>query len=84
MGDGPSHPQPTPRPPTRTRRLPAGREQLLASFSNGALLIDKPLGWTSFDVCGKLRNTLKFLGVKKVLAPCVCVGGGGRLVTPDS
>eukprot|EP00899_Mesostigma_viride_P016250 jgi/Mesvir1/24626/Mv21935-RA.1 len=27
------------------------------------LLIDKPLGWTSFDVCGKLRSLLK---VKKV------------------
>lgn len=26
--------------------------------SNGILLIDKPLGWTSFDVVAKVRNTL--------------------------
>lgn len=31
----------------------------------GAVLVDKPLGWTSFDVCGKLRGALK---IKKVLA----------------
>lgn len=50
-------------PPT----LPAFEGGALgAALSNGALLIDKPQDWTSFDVCGKLRNTLKFLGVKKV------------------
>lgn len=38
----------------------------LELFKNGMLLVDKPIGWTSFDVCGKLRNTLKFLGIKKV------------------
>lgn len=38
----------------------------MSLFDNGVLLVDKPLGWTSFDVCGKLRNMLKFLGVKKV------------------
>ncbi|PID70875.1 tRNA pseudouridine(55) synthase TruB [bacterium DOLZORAL124_38_8] len=26
--------------------------------SSGFLLIDKPVGWTSFDVCGRLRKTL--------------------------
>ncbi|KAG1662131.1 hypothetical protein FOA52_012993, partial [Chlamydomonas sp. UWO 241] len=34
----------------------------LSFFRDGALLIDKPIAWTSFDVCGKLRNMLKFLG----------------------
>jgi tRNA pseudouridine55 synthase len=34
------------------------------TFEEGAvLLIDKPLGWTSFDVVNKIRNTLK---IKKV------------------
>lgn len=48
----------------------------LALFENGVLLVDKPKGWTSFDVCGKLRNVLRFLGpaVRKVRA---CVWGGG-------
>ncbi|GIL48544.1 hypothetical protein Vafri_5035 [Volvox africanus] len=35
-------------------------------LQNGVILVDKPLGWTSFDVCGKIRNMLKFIGVKKV------------------
>ena len=40
----------------------AGADELdIAAFENGALLIDKPLQWTSFDVCGKLRNSLRFL-----------------------
>jgi hypothetical protein len=30
------------------------------------MLIDKPKGWTSFDVCGKLRGQLKRSGCKKV------------------
>lgn len=34
-------------------------------FVNGeVLLIDKPLGWTSFDVVGKIRNAIKPLKVK--------------------
>ena len=32
-------------------------------WQNAVLLVDKPQGWTSFDVCGKLRGALK---VKKV------------------
>lgn len=36
------------------------------AFANGALLIDKPADWTSFDVCGKLRNSLRFTGKLKV------------------
>ncbi|KAJ9517322.1 hypothetical protein QJQ45_016699 [Haematococcus lacustris] len=46
--------------------LPAAQDQLAAVFSNGAVLIDKPLGWTSFDVVAKLRSALRSLGVKKV------------------
>ena len=26
---------------------------------DGILIIDKPTGWTSMDVCGKLRGILK-------------------------
>ncbi len=37
----------------------------LFSFAEGEiLLVDKPLSWTSFDVIGKLRNTIKPLKVK--------------------
>ncbi|PNW71835.1 hypothetical protein CHLRE_16g690250v5 [Chlamydomonas reinhardtii] len=35
-------------------------------LKNGVILVDKPLGWTSFDVCGKIRNMIRFLEVKKV------------------
>ena len=35
-------------------------------WQNAALLVDKPKGWTSFDVCAKLRGALK---TKKVLHP---------------
>lgn len=40
----------------------------LASLEEGSiLLIDKPAGWTSFDVVNKIRGTIKFqLGVKKI------------------
>ncbi|KAK3280386.1 hypothetical protein CYMTET_11771 [Cymbomonas tetramitiformis] len=30
------------------------------------LLVDKPKGWTSFDVCGKLKGSLRRIGAKKV------------------
>lgn len=33
------------------------------TWQTAAVLVDKPLGWTSFDVCGKLRSTLR---IKKV------------------
>lgn len=38
------------------------------NFQEGALLlVDKPKGWTSFDVVNKIRYSLKFkLGVKKI------------------
>ena len=28
-------------------------------MANGIVIIDKPAGWTSMDVCGKLRSLLK-------------------------
>lgn len=38
------------------------------SFIEGScLLVDKPTGWTSFDVVNKIRSSLKFnLGIKKI------------------
>ena len=42
-----------------------GQEKPKFAFAEGELLlIDKPLTWTSFDVVGKLRNTIKPLKVK--------------------
>lgn len=39
------------------------------TWQNAAVLIDKPLGWTSFDVCAKLRAALR---IKKVCAGLEC------------
>lgn len=36
-----------------------------AAWENAVLLVDKPQGWTSFDVCGKLRPALAGLLGKK-------------------
>lgn len=33
-------------------------------FRNAAFLIDKPLNWTSFDVCAKVRNSCRFVEKK--------------------
>jgi tRNA U55 pseudouridine synthase TruB len=33
------------------------------------LLVDKPKGWTSFDVCNAIKKPLRQLGVKKVGQP---------------
>jgi tRNA U55 pseudouridine synthase TruB len=38
----------------------------LSDFVDKILLVDKPLQWTSFDVCAKLRWQFKPLGIKKV------------------
>ncbi len=46
--------------------VPPGALDDLGVLQNAVLLVDKPLTWTSFDVCGKIRNTLKFLGIRKV------------------
>ena len=41
------------------------KENKTFSFAEGELLlVDKPLTWTSFDVVGKLRNTMKPLKLK--------------------
>ena len=41
------------------------KEDKVFSFAEGELLlVDKPLTWTSFDVVGKLRNTMKPLKLK--------------------
>ena len=51
-------------------------------WQNAALLVDKPKGWTSFDVCAKLRGALKtkkaksrmltaeIKAVLRLIAPC--------------
>ena len=36
-----------------------------SAWDNAVLLVDKPKGWTSFDVCGKLRGALAALLRKK-------------------
>jgi tRNA pseudouridine55 synthase len=80
---------PTPVPPPA---VPAD----LSAWENAVLLVDKPSGWTSFDVCAKLRGTLAaVLGVRSrklkvghagTLDPMatgllvVCVGRGTRSV----
>ncbi|KAG2435888.1 hypothetical protein HXX76_007083 [Chlamydomonas incerta] len=45
---------------------PGGAIDDMGRLQNGVILVDKPLGWTSFDVCGKIRNMIRFLEVKKV------------------
>src|SRR5690606_2221103 len=41
------------------------KKHKIFSFAEGEiLLVDKPLTWTSFDVVGKLRNTMKPLKLK--------------------
>lgn len=53
----------------------AGETQLSDFVSGCMILIDKPYGWTSFDVVGKLRWLLcRKLGIKKLK-----VGHGGTL-----
>ncbi|KAL4452098.1 hypothetical protein ABPG75_007760 [Micractinium tetrahymenae] len=80
---------PTPVPPPTAPTDPA-------AWENAVLLIDKSKGWTSFDVCGKLRGALAALLRKKnkevkvghagTLDPMatglliVCVGRGTKAV----
>ena len=55
-----------PVPPEMVKRGPAGSPPPYLSddlWQNAAILLDKPSGWTSFDVCGKLRGVLR---MKKV------------------
>ena len=54
-------------PLTLPRPIPvahAFHELDVKGFENGALLIDKPIGWTSMDVCAKLRTSLRFVNPK--------------------
>lgn len=49
-------------------KVPLPEPSITYNFLEGAtLLVDKPIGWTSFDVVNKLRYKLKHqLGVKKI------------------
>ncbi len=55
------------------RPPPGGAPQLVAptsvtlppeAWDNAALLVDKPQGWTSFDVCAKLRGAIHIRKLK--------------------
>ncbi|KAG2499566.1 hypothetical protein HYH03_002511 [Edaphochlamys debaryana] len=61
----PHHPKAKRVAPTPLRPGPITEAELKV-LENGVLLVDKPLSWTSFDVCNKIRWMLKFLGIKKV------------------
>lgn len=51
-------------PQVRSPEQVSSHSPLLPEFENGAVVnIDKPAGWTSFDVVKKIRNTIR---VKKV------------------
>ena len=48
-------------------------------WQNAVLLVDKPPGWTSFDVCGRLRGALKVKKVRGLLLQrCLRILGTGR------
>ncbi|CAL5223002.1 g5450 [Coccomyxa viridis] len=57
-------------------------------WQNAALLVDKPKGWTSFDVCAKLRGALKTkkIGHAGTLDPMatglliICTGKGTKAI----
>ena len=54
-----------PAPPPPTPILPGAFPESTAAWDNAVLLIDKPKGWTSFDVCGRLRGQVAgLLGIK--------------------
>ena len=58
----PSKPKKKKAPPPPPVPVPCGAlPQDLSVWDNAVLLIDKPKGWTSFDVCGKLRGSLAAL-----------------------
>ena len=85
---------PPPFPPTPV--LPGAISADLSIWENAVLLVDKPKGWTSFDVCGKLRGALAALlsrrgkhvkiGHAGTLDPMatglliVCVGGATKSI----
>lgn len=57
-------------------------------WQSSAVMVDKPLGWTSFDVCGKLRGALKIkkIGHAGTLDPqatgllIICIGNSCKRV----
>ncbi|KAK9805242.1 hypothetical protein WJX72_008318 [[Myrmecia] bisecta] len=56
-----------PPPPAPTFIVAGSAPADLELWQNSVVLVDKPLGWTSFDVCGKLRGALTArLRIKKV------------------
>ncbi|KAK9799013.1 hypothetical protein WJX73_005582 [Symbiochloris irregularis] len=69
-----------PRPPAPTIVTTATDVSDATLWDNAAILVDKPQDWTSMDVCGKLRNVLRYTlplvnGKRKKLA----VGHSGTL-----
>jgi hypothetical protein len=43
---------------------------LYLNLDGSALLVDKPLGWTSFDVVAKIRGAYKRNGAKRKVGHC--------------
>lgn len=81
----PSPPQP---PPVLVPRRAAGESLPPSLWLNAALLVDKPVGYTSFDVCARLRGALrtKKIGHAGTLDPfatgllVICTGRGTKWV----
>lgn len=51
-----------------TRHIPIDD---LTMFNNAAFLIDKPLGWTSYDVCNAIKGALRPLGAAASSGHCI-------------
>ncbi|MBF0586857.1 tRNA pseudouridine(55) synthase TruB [Prosthecochloris sp. N3] len=49
---------------------PAGRQLSVASEDGDFLLVDKPFGWTSFDVVAKIRNAYTRAGLRRKVGHC--------------
>lgn len=62
--------------PTTTIIKPPTLPEDLSVFQNAALLVDKPAGWTSFNVCNELKTSLERVGIDKV-SHAVCRRDGG-------
>ena len=84
-------PKPPPAPPALTPRgspPPGGWASIGTSPTGAAFVVDKPPGWTSFDVCGAVRGALrvKRVGHAGTLDPCatgvlvVCAGKATKAV----
>jgi len=88
-------PPPPPQTQQRKKKLPPLPTQVvppempaMETWQNAMVLIDKPMDWTSFDLCGKLRGALRIkkVGHAGTLDPMatglviVCVGKGTKHV----